>query len=107
MTTGRRECGRRLTDRTECWLPRAFSGNRVELGLRRLRDIGVSPPSFVLDLDRLDEDRVGVRVEICLRREFADPSAEHLVGQDLLAGLVEHVDSEVAPEVPERDLALP
>src|SRR5262245_28899431 len=86
---------------------RGTSYSRVfELRLRRLLDLCVTLPTFVLELDRLDEHRIGVRIQVGLRGELADPRAIHLVRDDLLSGLVEHVDREVATEVLERHFLL-
>ena len=72
--------------------------------LGRLGDAGVALPAFVLELDMLDGDGVGVGVEIRQRLIFGDPAAVDLVGDHQLAGLVVEFEVDVLAEIGQRDL---
>src|SRR5262245_32771142 len=54
-------------------------------GLDRLADRRVALPALVLQLDDLDRDRVGGRVELGQRLVLRHPAPEQLVRVDLLA----------------------
>jgi hypothetical protein len=64
----------------------------------------VAFPSFVLELDVLDQDRVGVGVEVGLGLEFGDPTPEDPVGERQLAGLIVDFDDDVLAEILQRRL---
>ena len=76
--------------------------HRFELRRLRLGHADVALPALVLDLDVLDEHRIGIGVEIRRRLIFGNPTAEHVIGDDLLSRLVEHVDDDVLAEIGQR-----
>src|SRR5262249_3741377 len=67
---------------------RSGRGGRHRAGLVRLARIEVALPAFVLELDVLDRDGIGVGVEIGNGVEFAHPAAIDLVALDGLAAFV-------------------
>src|SRR5262249_30306671 len=87
---------------------RAGTGTSVrgfgEAWLRRLQDAVVPLPALVLELEVLDRDGVGVRVEVGDRLELRHPAAVDQVGDRRLAGLVEDLDDHVLAEVLQRHL---
>src|SRR6185503_512157 len=79
-------------------------GRVGERWFARLRDLQIALPSLVLQLQVLDRDGVGVRVEVRQRLNLGDPGAIHLVGDRELTGFVVDLDDDVLAEVVERDL---
>src|SRR5450755_664738 len=68
----------------------------------RLGHAGIALPAFVFELDVLDRDGVGIRVEIRQSLIFGYPAAVNLVRDHLLPGLIENVENEVFAEILER-----
>src|SRR5690349_3866498 len=54
----------------------------------RLFDFVIALPAFVLELDRLDGDGVGVGIEIGERLKFRNPGAKNLVADGELSRFV-------------------
>src|SRR5262249_28625121 len=73
-------------------------GLRREASLRRLGHLDIALPAFVLELDVLDRDRVGARVQVRQRLILRYPAAVHLIGQGELAGFVVELDRDVLAE---------
>jgi hypothetical protein len=59
----------------------------------------------VLDLDILDQDRIGVCIEIGFGLKLGDPAPEDLVADDALTGFVIELEDDVLTEVGKRRLA--
>src|SRR4051812_4664312 len=85
------ECTHRLLGDGKAWLD-------------LLSDSYVTTPSFVLQLDVLDGDRIGVGVQVGQSLVFRDPAAEQIVGDHQLSGLVVHLNGDRLAKVLERRL---
>src|SRR4051794_12332913 len=66
--------------------------------LGRFDDVVVPLPALVFQFDMLDQDSIGVGIEIRLGLKFRDPAAEHLVGDRQLAGFIIDFDDDVLAE---------
>src|SRR5262245_53838234 len=77
---------------------RARSAGLGEARFRRLGYVVITLPTFVLELDCLDPDRVGIGVQRLIFK-IGHPSPIHLKRKGDLAGLVVDLDNEVLPEV--------
>src|SRR5262245_33728056 len=75
-----------------------------EARLRRLDHRGVPLEAFRLELEVLDQDGVGVRVQVGERLVLGRPAAKQLVGERELPGLVVDLEDDVLAEVLERHL---
>ena len=76
--------------------------HEVPLRFLGLGHRGVPNPPLVLQLDGADHHRVAAGVELGKRLIFRHPAAEDVVGQDLLALVVVHLDGDVFAERRQR-----
>src|SRR5947209_2434260 len=83
-------------------MPNRLNRWNREAGLRRFRNVQVTLPAFVLQLEVLDGDGIGVGIQIGLGLVLRDPAAVYLVGNRQLASLVVKLDDDVFAEVLER-----
>src|SRR5262245_48438917 len=73
-----------------------------ESGFAGFRNLDVAFPAFVFQLDVLYQDRIRVRIQVCLSLKLRNPAAVHFVGNGKLTGLVANLDDDVLAEVLER-----
>src|SRR5215211_5985528 len=84
-------------------LSNAWLGRLSESWLARLRHFIVTFPTFILQLDVLDRDGIGIRIQIRQRLVLRDPATIDLVSERQLAGFVIDFNNHVLTKILERD----